>query len=1031
MAQALTGQGRNDLAAEAYRVWCSSNTNDPRRFAILFNLSVLLANMGDLAEAEAAMREAISLNPDFMPAHFHLGGLLERRRDPDAAIASWLNGLERLARVNSESLAYKTSLYKQISRVLMDHGRSSQAEAMLLTCLEDDAAQVDAASQYLPLRLKQCKWPVVSPTEKVGRTTFMRAIQPLAVAAYTDDPMLLLASAWRHVKHDVDKRHRLGGGFSYDRRNAVIELANRRPRIGYVFSNLDDHAIGDLLAALFERHDQSKVEVFAYSFGPASDQSQSHGRKADVEHWIDIATMSDDQAAARIVADGVDVLVDVAGLSEHARTAVFSRRPAPIQINWLGYPGSIASPYHNYIIADDWTIPPDFEIFYTEKVLRLPCYPANDRKQMVSPHRPTRAEVGLPEQGVVFCCFSGSHKISRFTFDRWMTILQRTPGSVLWLLDASPETNARLGDQATQRGVARNRLIFAPKVGKSAHLARYPLADLMLDTSPFGGRATAADALWMGVPILTLSGRGFPSRVCGSLVKAAGLPELVCERPDDYVQRAVALAAAPEDLRRLRERLQAGRDSGALFDLGTLTTRLEELYVEVCQAHQAGQTPRPDLRNLDAYLDVGVNLDHDGEELTLATDYAALYRAALASHHWMRPIPADNRLWRDVDIDAVTGPNMVELQLFTAKTHPLVQLKTLYDAVSERLCFPLSAEDEAEVDRLAAEAAALYVPEPPGQDYKGWVKHYRLKLEAVDLSHLRQSTEMTRSDEAVVFSTASGAELTLAQVKAAAKRLKAQAVFFVAADEAYVAKYARWYVLSVLKNVDVPALVIVHVIGGAERLGDIARSVDIDEPRLIYAADAFNAETIATRTHDTPPKNETLRPVAHFQSVRFQRLGSLLRALKRPVFVSDIDLLLQRGVSDLLVRSQGADLVLNENRENTSACSRLTANLILAFPTPNALVFVDFLESYLKQMLDRTDVIRWIDQCGLLMAYQALLRIDADAKVQYFDTDLDINNVIYRTYRDTPFRFLSLYQGFDMTSLEAHRQSLTAPWAAE
>jgi predicted O-linked N-acetylglucosamine transferase (SPINDLY family) len=1027
-ADALIGEGRSDLADLVYKLWCSFNNDHPQRFAILFNRAVILSNQGDLAEAETALREATALRPDFMPACIDLGRVLERRGDPGGAISVWQSGVERLARATRETLGYKTAAYRQISRVLMDHDRPSQAESILLTCLEHDATQGDAVGQYLSLRLSQCKWPLVSPTQTVDRATLMRSMQPLSMAAYTDDPMLLLASAWRHVKQDVDK-DLPGMEVRHDRRNAVIDLSTRRPRIGYVSCDLGDHAIGDMMADLFERHDKSKVEVFAYSDRAAADGGHTDRIKAAVEHWVDITTLSDYGAAARIAADGIDVLVDVNGLTKDARTAVFGRRPAPIQINWPGFPGSIASPYHNYIIADDWIIPPDFEIFYSEKVLRLPCYQASDRNQALSPHRPTRAQAGLPEQGVVFCCFDGPHKISRFAFDRWMTILQQTPGSVLWLLDASPETNARLGDQAEQRGVARSRLVFAPRRAKPDHLARYALADLMLDTSPHGAETAASEALRMGVPVMTLSGRSFASRVCGSLVRAAGLPDLVCETPDDYVRRAVALAAAPEQLALLREKLHAGRDACPLFDMDKLTSHLEQLYLEVCQAHQAGQTPQPDLRNLDAYLDVGVAIDHDAQELTLSTDYASLYGAALARRHWNRPIPADNRLWRDVDITAFTRPYQIDPA--PAKRHPLIQLVAHFDAASERLCFPLTPETEAEVDRIAAEAAALEVSVPPDTDWERWLRYYRLGFEAIDLAHLRQPATTPQSDDPVVFATASGADLTLAGVKAAAKRLGAEAVFFVAGDEVYVEKYARWYALSVLKNVDVPALVIVHVIGGAGRLGAIAQAVDVPDPRLIYAGDTFDAEAIVTRCHAAPPHNQAPRPIAHFQSVRFQRLGALLRALKRPVFVSDIDLLLQSGVSDLLDRSQTADLVLNENRHSTAAGSRFTANLVLAFPTPKALVFIDFLASYLTEMLGRADVHRWIDQFGLLMAYQALLRSEGDANVQFFDTDFDINNVIYRSYQDNPFRFLSLYHGFDMTSLEAHRERLTLQVAAE
>ncbi len=392
-------------------------------------------------------------------------------------------------------------------------------------------------------------------------------------------------------------------------------------------------------------------------------------------------------------------------------------------------------------------------------------------------------------------------------------------------------------------------------------------------------------------------------------------------------------------------------------------------------------------------------------------------------------IEAESHSGRDAAPDTLTPSELTSSKPSQPEAHPLVQLAGIFEAASRHLCFRLTSEAEAEVERLTAEARALEVPEPP--DYKGWAKHYRLKFDALDLAHLRQPLEAPGSYEPVVFATAAGADLPLAGVQAAAEQLKAEAVFFVAADDIYVAKHAQLYVLSVLKNVDIPALVIVHVIGGAGRLRAIAESLAIHDPRLIYAADAFDAHAVATRTHQTPPRNETLPPTAHFQSARFQHLSGLLRALKRPMFVSDIDLLLQRGVSDLLAQHQGADVVLNENIYSTSACSRLTANLVLVFPTPNALVFVDFLESYLKRMLNRADVICWVDQCGLLMAYHALVGSHSDADVRYFDTSLDINNIIYRTYTYNPFRFLSLYCGFDMTSLDAQRQSLVAHFQAQ
>jgi hypothetical protein len=243
-------------------------------------------------------------------------------------------------------------------------------------------------------------------------------------------------------------------------------------------------------------------------------------------------------------------------------------------------------------------------------------------------------------------------------------------------------------------------------------------------------------------------------------------------------------------------------------------------------------------------------------------------------------------------------------------------------------------------------------------------------------------------------------------------------VFFAAADEAYVDLYARWYVLSVLKYCDAPCLIVLHVIGGADRLGEIAARVGVDDPRLVFVGDRFDADAVKTRVYDAPPKGLIAKPVAHFQSVRFLRLGALLEDLKRPVFVSDIDLLLQRGVRDLLERAAGDDVMVNENEASWNAGSRLTANLMLVNPTANAARFLRFLKSYLETALDGAEVTRWIDQVSLILGRHHLERRGESPRIGYFDTASDINNVMYPSYQAHPFRFLSLFHGFDTSSLE-------------
>ncbi|HXP96686.1 MAG TPA: O-linked N-acetylglucosamine transferase, partial [Telmatospirillum sp.] len=364
------------------------------------------------------------------------------------------------------------------------------------------------------------------------------------------------------------------------------------------------------------------------------------------DRWVDINGMDDEAAARQIQADGIDILVDLNGNTKGSRTKICAMRPAPIIVNWLGFPGTMATPYHHYIIADDWIIPEGHEIFVSEKVVRLPCYQPNDRKRQVSPVRPSRQDARLPEDAMVYCCFNWTQKISRKIFELWMSILRQVPNSVLWLLDTDEETNLYLAGLAASHGIAAERLVFGEWMSSPNHLARYPLADVFLDTYPYGAHTTASDALWMGVPIITLSGNSFASRVCGSLARSAGLPDLVCTTPEDYVALAVDLGHNPEKVLRYKTQLEEGRNSCALFDTDLLARRLEKLYAKMWADYRRGALPRPDLTNLDIYLEAAVEDDLEAADLLGVADYKEWFRQKLAQRHRACPIPDDKRLWK-------------------------------------------------------------------------------------------------------------------------------------------------------------------------------------------------------------------------------------------------------------------------------------------------------------------------------------------------------------------------------------------------
>ncbi len=350
--------------------------------------------------------------------------------------------------------------------------------------------------------------------------------------------------------------------------------------------------------------------------------------------------------------------------------------------------------------------------------------------------------------------------------------------------------------------------------------------------------------------------------------------------------------------------------------------------------------------------------------------------------------------------------------------HPLVRLKDIHDVASGLLCRPLNPDALEELEKLLAAQGRHNVTEPEETGWPGWERHYRLMLESIDIPAVLGPTPDAAPEPETTFADAAGKAMSWDDVAARADALGAKVVFLVAADEAYVELYGRWYVRSVLKHCDVPCMVVVHVIGGGARLARSAQVVDVADDRLVFAGDDFDEAAVTTKVHDAPPKGMAAKPIGHFQSIRFLQAGGLLRRLRRPLFISDIDLLLQRGVSDLLDGNRDADLVFNENENSSNAGARLTTNLVLAFPTPTTEAFFRFVSVYLNRLLTRDHLTRWIDQVALMLGRHHLNARHPQAQLRYFDVSLDINNVMYRTWQENPFRFLSLYHGFDMSSLQ-------------
>jgi predicted O-linked N-acetylglucosamine transferase (SPINDLY family) len=369
--------------------------------------------------------------------------------------------------------------------------------------------------------------------------------------------------------------------------------AHEKVRVAYLSADFQQHATAFLVAGVFEHHDRARFETVLVSFGPDEDQSPMRARLVRAcDRFIATEKKSDVEIAGLLRRMEIDVAVDLKGFTQGNRPGIFAQRPAPVQVNYLAHPGTMGADYIDYVLADETVIPREHQRFYSEKVVWLPdSYQANDNRRRVSDRAPTRAEAGLPESGFVFCCFNNSYKITPPVFEIWMRLLGATPGSVLWLLDDSPVATANLKSEAEARGVPAARLVFAARAEVEDHLARQTLADIFLDTSPCTAHTTASDALWCGLPVLTLLGHTFAGRVAASLLRAAGLPELIAPSLETYETMALKLASEPAAIAAMRERLLANRVSLPLFDTARFTRHLEAAFATMRERAQKGLPP--------------------------------------------------------------------------------------------------------------------------------------------------------------------------------------------------------------------------------------------------------------------------------------------------------------------------------------------------------------------------------------------------------------------------------------------------------
>ncbi len=583
-AQALQTAGRADDAAALYSAWVAHSAL-PLRHVACFNWGTVLSNLGRHAEAETAYRSALETSPGFAPAHLNLGHLCERRGDVEGALLQWRGVFEASP---PPLLEHRLHALNNSARLLETQRRYAEAEALMCRSLALKAAQGDVIQHYVHIRQKQCAWPHYQTVGDVTPHQLLVGTSLLATMGLTDDPALQLLAATRFVHERVPKPPAVPLHSLTPKRDVPKD---GRIKIGYLSGDLHMHAVGLLTPELFELHDRSRFEVFAFCWTPENPQPEFQRQRQRIlkamDHHVRLAGVDDHTAAKLIAQAGIDVLVDLQGLTNGARPAILGHRAAPVQVSYLGLPGTSALPGVDWMLADRYVMPPELLPYCSEKPIYLPhCYQVSDRQREVAP-RPERSRYGLPEDAFVYCSFNNNHKFTPEMFGAWMRILSKVSGSVLWLLADNEVCRANMLAAAAAQGITPQRLVFAPRVSPAEYLARFALADLMLDTFPFNAGTTASDALWMGTPIVTRSGRSYISRMAGSLLHAVGLPDLVTDNLADYEKLAITLGQQPQRAQSFKRYLAEHGRQSPLFDMPQRVRDIEAEFERLALAARA------------------------------------------------------------------------------------------------------------------------------------------------------------------------------------------------------------------------------------------------------------------------------------------------------------------------------------------------------------------------------------------------------------------------------------------------------------
>lgn len=538
----------------------------------------ILAATKSYQQALSSYKQALAVKADYPVALYHCAIVLEQLKRPQEAISYY-----------QQAIALKPNYSKAISNLAslyMGLEQYSQAVETYTQLLAVEPDYPYAAGKLFYAKAYCCDW-----------RNYQQSVDKL-VAAVRQQQKVITPFDFLNVTSGVHDEKVCAETYVQDRYPAALKplwtgarYQHKKIKVAYVSADFYNHATSILMIEMFEQHDTSRFDFVAIAFNSKNDDMTKRVKTA-FDTYIDVSEKSDLEIAELIRNMEIDIAVDLKGHTTDSRLGIFAHRPAPIQVNYLGQASTIGAPYIDYILVDKHLVPPASQQDYTEKVVYLPdTYLVCDSKRPISSQTFTRTELGLPETGFVFCCFNNSYKITPFIFDIWMRLLQQVPDSVLWLIKGHPTACQNLRNEALQRGVAPERLVFAPKVASSVHLARHRHADLFLDTLPVNAHTTTSDALWAGLPVLTCMGQTFASRVAGSLLSAVGLPELITHTLDDYEAMALTLATSPILLATIKHKLQQQRDSSALFDITRARLGFESAYETMWRRYQQGLPP--------------------------------------------------------------------------------------------------------------------------------------------------------------------------------------------------------------------------------------------------------------------------------------------------------------------------------------------------------------------------------------------------------------------------------------------------------